>query len=153
MYGHLCEGRLCSGRSQGGLPAGRGVEMALRTVLKQAGLDTDKLGHINAHGLSTGPMDAAEAQAIAAVVGETPVTAPKSNFGHAGAGSGLMELAASVLAVESGTIPPTRNYETPDPACPIQVIHETPMEGRPRTAITVNFSTMGQASAVAITAD
>ena len=40
--------------------AGRGVEMALRTVLKQAGLDTDKLGHINAHGLSTGPMDAAE---------------------------------------------------------------------------------------------
>jgi 3-oxoacyl-[acyl-carrier-protein] synthase II len=98
-------------------------------------------------------MDTAEAQAIAAVVGDTPVTAPKGNFGHAGAGSGLLELAASVLAVESGTIPPTRNYETPDPACPINVIHEKPMTGRPNTAIAVNFSTMGQASAVAITAD
>jgi 3-oxoacyl-[acyl-carrier-protein] synthase II len=127
--------------------------MVLRTVLKQADLDAKTLGHINAHGLSTRPMDTAEAQAIAAVVGDTPVTAPKGNFGHAGAGSGLLELAASVLAVESGTIPPTRNYETPDPACPIQVIREKPMTGRPNTAIAINFSTMGQASAVAITAD
>ena len=127
--------------------------MALGTVLKQAGLDTKTLGHINAHGLSTRPMDRAEAQAIAAVVGDTPVTAPKGNFGHAGAGSGLLELAASVLAVESGTIPPTRNYETPDPACPVNVIHEKPLTGRPSTAIAINFSTMGQASAVAITAD
>ncbi|MBT6459711.1 MAG: beta-ketoacyl-[acyl-carrier-protein] synthase family protein, partial [Planctomycetaceae bacterium] len=114
---------------------------------------SETLGHINAHGLSTEPMDRAEAQAIAAVVGDTPVTAPKGNFGHAGAGSGLLELAASVLAVESGSIPQTRNYETPDPACPVQVIHDKPMTGRPRTAISLNFSTMGQASVVAIAAD
>ena len=149
----LATAACCEPRKQEALPTGRGVEMALRTVLKQAGLDTKTLGHVNAHGLSTGPMDSAEARAIAAVVSDTPVTAPKGNFGHAGAGSGLLELAASVLAVESGTIPPTRNYETPDPACPVNVIHEKPLTGRPSTAIAINFSTMGQASAVAITAD
>ena len=149
----LATAACCEPRKQENLPTGRGVEMALRNVLRQSGLNSETLGHINAHGLSTEPMDRAEAQAIAAVVGDTPVTAPKGNFGHAGAGSGLLELAASVLAVESGSIPQTRNYETPDPACPVQVIHDEPMTGRPRTAISLNFSTMGQASVVAIAAE
>ena len=84
---------------------------------------------------------------------DAAVVAHGSLAGHAGAGSGLLELAASVLAVESGSIPQTRNYETPDPACPVQVIHDEPMTGRPRTAISLNFSTMGQASVVAIAAE
>jgi 3-oxoacyl-[acyl-carrier-protein] synthase II len=133
-------------------PTGRGVQLVLREVLRQTGLDPKTLGHINAHGLSTVVMDQAEARAIAAEVGGTPVTAPKSNFGHAGAGGGLLELAASVLAVEAGTIPPTRNYQTPDPDCPITVVHGEPLSGRPATAISLNFGSMGQAAAVAIAA-
>jgi 3-oxoacyl-[acyl-carrier-protein] synthase II len=51
------------------------------------------------------------------------VTAPKSYFGNAGAGGAMLELAASVVAMEHGVIPPTVNYETPDPACPVAVVH------------------------------
>jgi 3-oxoacyl-[acyl-carrier-protein] synthase II len=142
----------CEPRKLDEPPTGRGVQLVLREALRRSGLDANSLGHINAHGLSTIVMDRAEAQAIAAEVGGTPVTAPKGNLGHAGAGSGLLELAASVLAVEAGTIPPTRNYQTADPECPIQVVHGEPLKGRPGTAIAVNFGSMGQAAAVAIAA-
>lgn len=142
----------CEPRKPEAPTTGRGVQLVIREVLSRSGLDTNSLGHINAHGLSTVMMDRVEAQAIAAEVGEIPVTAPKGNMGHAGAGSGLLELAASVLAVEAGMIPPTRNYRTPDPECPIQVVHGEPLEGRPDTAIAVNFGSMGQAAAVAIAA-
>ena len=143
----------CEPRQRQDPPTGRGVRLVLREVLSRAGLDAASVGHINAHGLSTVAMDRAEAQAIAAELGDTPVTAPKSSFGHAGAGGGLLELVASVLAVEADAVPPTRNYETPDPDCPIRVIHDEPLSGRPRTAISLNFGSMGQAAAVAITAD
>jgi 3-oxoacyl-[acyl-carrier-protein] synthase II len=142
----------CEPRQRQDPPTGRGVRLVLREVLSRAGLNAASLGHVNAHGLSTIAMDRAEAQAIAAELGDTPVTAPKSSFGHAGAGTGLLELVASVLAVEADAIPPTRNYETPDPDCPIQVIHDGPLSGRPRTAISLNFGSMGQAAAVAIAA-
>ena len=148
----LATAACCEPRKPGAQSTGRGVQLVMREALSRSGLDVNSLGHINAHGLSTIEMDRLEAQAIAAEVGETPVTAPKGNFGHAGAGSGLLELAASILAVEAGTIPPTRNYETPDPECPIQVVHGGPMKGRPGTAIAVNFGSMGQAAAVAIAA-
>ncbi len=142
----------CEPRQRQDPPTGRGVRLVLREVLNRAGLEAAGLGHVNAHGLSTIPTDRAEAQAIAAELGDIPVTAPKSSFGHAGAGGGLLELAVSLLAVEAGVIPPTRNYETPDPDCPIHVIHEGPLAGRPRTAISLNFGSMGQAAAVAIAA-
>jgi 3-oxoacyl-[acyl-carrier-protein] synthase II len=142
----------CEPRKREEPPTGRGVQLVIREALSRSGLDASSLGHINAHGLSTVVMDRTEAQAIAAEVGETPVTAPKGNLGHAGAGSGLLELAASVLAVEAGMIPPTRNYQTPDPDCPIQVVHGEPLKGQPGTAIAVNFGSMGQAAAVAIAA-
>jgi 3-oxoacyl-[acyl-carrier-protein] synthase II len=81
-----------------------------------------------------------------------PVTAPKSSFGHLGAGGGVVELAASVLGLEHGLVPPTLNYETPDPACPVAVVHGEPLTGRPATALAVNLCSTGQAAAVAIAA-
>jgi 3-oxoacyl-[acyl-carrier-protein] synthase II len=95
-------------------------------------------------------MDRAEAAAIARVLGDTPVTAPKSFFGHLGAGGGVVELAASVLGLQQGLVPATLNYETPDPLCPVNVVHGGPLAGRPPTAISVNLCSTGQAVAVAI---
>ena len=63
-----------------------------------------------------------------------------------------MELAASVLGLEAGLVPPTLNYETPDPLCPVNVVHDEPLAGRPGTAIAVNVCTMGQAAAVLVAA-
>jgi 3-oxoacyl-[acyl-carrier-protein] synthase II len=95
-------------------------------------------------------MDRAEATAIAAELGNVPVTAPKSFFGHMGAGGGAVELAASILGLERGLVPPTLNYHTADPECPVNVVRGEPLEGRPATAVKVNLCSTGQAAAVAI---
>jgi 3-oxoacyl-[acyl-carrier-protein] synthase II len=100
--------------------------------------------------VSTIEMDRLEAVAIAAELGDVPVTAPKSSFGHLGAAGGAVELAASILGLEAGLVPPTLNYETPDPLCPVNVVHGEPLAGRPGTALAVNFCSTGQAAAVAI---
>jgi 3-oxoacyl-(acyl-carrier-protein) synthase len=80
------------------------------------------------------------------------VTAPKSSFGHLGAGGGSVELAASILGLEAGLVPPTLNYENPDPLCAVRVVAGEPLAGRPDTALAVNLCSTGQAAAVAIAA-
>ena len=131
---------------------GASLRTAIRAACTAAGLDPAGVGHVNAHGVSTIDMDRAEAAAIHAELGAVPVTAPKSSFGHLGAGGGVVELAASVLGLEHGLVPPTLNYETPDPACPVAVVHGEPLTGRPATALAVNLCSTGQAAAVAIAA-
>jgi 3-oxoacyl-[acyl-carrier-protein] synthase II len=131
-------------------PVGAGLRTAIRATLAQAGLTVAELGHVNAHGGGTQAADRLEAAAIAAELGTTPVTAPKSFFGHLGAGGGAVELAASVLGLETGLVPPTLNYETPDPACPVTIVHGAPLAGRPGTALAVNSSSMGQVATVLV---
>ena len=108
------------------------------------------VGHVNAHGASTLDDDRIEAQAIRATLGDTPVTAPKSFFGNLGAGSGAVELAASVLALQKGLVPPTLNYQFPDPDCPVNVVHGRPLEVNYPTAVVLNHSPHGQAVAVVL---
>ena len=94
--------------------------------LRTAGLDPTPVGHVHAHGVSTTRSDAEEAQAIEQVFGARakpiPVTAAKSYLGNAGAACGVIELIASVLALQHGQLFPVLNYETPDPDCPINVV-------------------------------
>ena len=129
---------------------GASLRAAIRAACAAAGLEPEDVGHVNAHGVSTIDMDRAEATAIRAELGNVPVTAPKSAFGHLGAAGGIVELAASVIGLERGLVPATLNYETPDPACPVNVVHGGPLAGRPGTAIAVNLCSTGQAAAVAI---
>jgi 3-oxoacyl-[acyl-carrier-protein] synthase II len=133
-----------------GRVTGRGIRRSIGHALEAAGWKASDVGHVNAHGLSTREDDAVEAQAIAALLGDVPVTAPKSYFGNLGAGTGTMELAASILALGEGVVPPTLNYDTPDPACPVQVVAGEPRPVGLRTAISVNQARMGQAVALAI---
>jgi len=133
--------------------SGSALRAAIRAACGTAGLAAADVGHVNAHGVSTIDMDRAEAAAIVAELGAVPVTAPKSAFGHLGAGGGAVELVASVLGLGHGLVPPTLNYETPDPACPVNVVHGEPLAGRPGTALAVNLSSTGQAVAVALAAD
>jgi 3-oxoacyl-[acyl-carrier-protein] synthase II len=131
---------------------GSGLRAAIRGSLLKSGLEARDIGHVNAHGLSTVAMDRVEASAIAAELGSVPVTAPKASFGHLGAGGGTVELVASVLGLAEGIVPATLTYETPDPACPVNVVHGSPLSGRPRTAMKVNFASTGQAAAMVIAA-
>jgi 3-oxoacyl-[acyl-carrier-protein] synthase II len=125
---------------------------AMRQALRDAGLKPEQIGHINAHGLGTTDVDIAESQAILDVFGDDlgrriPVTAPKSFLGNSGAGSGLLELAASVVGLSHGVIPYTLNYETPDPACPLNIVAKQPQPTSNQIVLSVNVTRIGQAAA------
>lgn len=131
----------------------RAIELVLRSLLQRAGLTPDQIGHLHAHGLGARTSDREEAQAIQAVFGNRakplPVAAAKSYFGNLGAGSGLVELAASLLALEHGQLFAVLNYQTPDPECPIHVVREA---GEPagQCFIHVNVTPQGQAAGLLI---
>lgn len=127
---------------------GRGIERAIQSALERAGIAPAELGHVNAHGMSTHHDDRVEAQAICRTLPNVPVTAPKSFFGYLGAGSGAVEMAASVLAFQHQLIPPTLNYATPDPECPIPVVSGSPKPLGPGVAMVLSHATTGQATAL-----
>ena len=79
-----------------------------------------EIGHIHAHGLSSTNTDREEAAAIKEVLPEVPVTAAKSYMGNLGGGSGMVEMIASIMALQNQQHIPVLNYETPDPDCPIR---------------------------------
>ena len=121
-------------------PGGRGAAASMSLAMADAGMGPADIGYINAHGTSTVPNDSAETAAIKTVFGErayaTPVSSTKSMTGHLlGAGGGI-EAIASVLAIEKAVLPPTINYENPDPECDLDYI---PNVARP-CAITAAMS-------------
>lgn len=131
---------------------GRAIVASIGQALSAAELTADQLGHVNAHGISTVPDDAVEARAIREAIGSASVTAPKSFFGNLGAGSGAVEMAASVLAINAGEVPATLNYERPDPACPVEVIHGSSYHTNRKAALVLNQASTGQAVALTIEA-
>jgi 3-oxoacyl-[acyl-carrier-protein] synthase II len=133
--------------------AGTAIRRAIAGALADAGLSPDRIGHVNAHGKSTTFDDRIEAQAIRDTLGDAPVTAPKSYFGDLGAGGGAVEMVASVVALQGGQVPVTLNYETPDPECPINVVHGKPLAGREPTALVLSHTWSGQAAAVVLAAE
>jgi 3-oxoacyl-[acyl-carrier-protein] synthase II len=125
----------------------------LRATLRAAGADVNDVGHLHAHGLSTRTSDADEARAIqevfAARSSPLPVAAAKSNFGNLGAGSGMVELIASLLAMQHDRLFPVLNYATPDPECPVAAVRNG--DAKPGASfINLNVTPQGQASAVMV---
>jgi 3-oxoacyl-[acyl-carrier-protein] synthase II len=130
---------------------GAGITRAIRTAMSNAGVTPEDVDHVNAHGLGSPTLDVREAHAIKeAFAGRSsavPVFAAKSYFGNLGAGGGVNELAASVLALAHGNLPRTLNYETPDPACPVNVVRTSQPVTRP-CIVKVSFNELGQCAAV-----
>jgi 3-oxoacyl-[acyl-carrier-protein] synthase II len=127
---------------------GKGLARAIRFGLGQAGIKPTDIDHVNAQGLGSPDLDAFEARAINEVFGTAvPVWTIKPNIGHLGAGSGVTELAGSLLAMKHGTLPATLNFETPDPACPVQVNTKARPIAKPYF-VKVGFTEMGQCAAV-----
>jgi len=109
-----------------------------------------QIGFVNAHGLSTRTSDAEEAWAIEQVFAgrpaPIPVVAPKSHWGNLGAGSGLVELIAGVLALQHRRLFPVLNFQTPDPHCPLAVVVD-PGKAEPGDSfVNLSLSPQGQAS-------
>jgi len=104
-------------------PEGRGVMQALKSALHSAGVNPEQIGHVNAHATSTPAGDVGEARAVVQILGEkVPVTAPKSMIGHTLGAAGAVEAAFTALALKHQIIPPTINYDQPDPECRVNVV-------------------------------
>lgn len=128
------------------------IAHSLTTTLNQVGMAASEVGHLNAHGVSTIEDDIIEAEGIAQAMGDVPVIAPKSSFGNLGPGSGVIELAASVNACQTGILPAILNAEQQDPRCPIHLVTENRTDTRNRTAMTLNFTAEGQVASLLISA-
>jgi len=141
----------CEAAADSLAPSGDAIRRAIQAALAAAKVESCHVGHVNAHGNSTLEDDQAEARAIRLTLGDVPVTAPKSFFGNLGHGSGAVELGVSLVALDHGVVPPTLNYETPDPDCLVNVITE-PCEVESPTFVKLNHNTMGPAAALVVTA-
>ncbi len=107
-------------------PDGDGAARCMRMAIRDAGLKPEEIDHINAHGTSTPLNDATETQAIKAVFGEhakkIPVSATKSMTGHLLGAAGSTEAIFTILSLRDGILPPTINYEEPDPECDLDYV-------------------------------
>lgn len=140
------------GCPEDGKPTQHTIRRSIELALASAKMDADSVGHVNAHAGGLVAEDAVEAHAIRQVLGDVPVTAPKSFFGDLGSSGGVVEMVASVLALQEGTIPVTLNYTQPDPNCPVQVVHGEPVTAKHPTAVVLNQAPTGHAVALALDA-
>ena len=128
----------------------KAFQNVLKKSIEMAGLSTDEIGHVHAHGLATSRCDREEAVAIRQVFGDrdVPVVAAKSYMGNLGAAGGMVEIVTSLLALKEQSLFPTLNYGTPDPDCPIHVVSEATDPGT--SFVNLSITPQGQASAVVI---
>ena len=107
-------------------PEATGVAEMMRQALERAGVAPERVGYINAHGTSTPLGDLAETKAIKDVFGDhayaLAVSSTKSVMGHCFAAAGTIEAMMCVLAIHEGVVPPTMNYEQPDPECDLDYV-------------------------------
>jgi 3-oxoacyl-[acyl-carrier-protein] synthase II len=129
-------------------PEGRGAIRCVKMALEDAGLGLNDVDYINAHGTSTAVNDKVETLVIKKVFGDQaykiPVSSTKSMMGHLIAAAGATELILCLLAIRDNVVPPTINYETPDPDCDLDYIPNVAREHRCDTALSNSFGFGGQ---------
>jgi len=134
-------------------PSGENPARAMTMAMGDAGVDPGEVDYINAHGTSTPLGDAAETRVIKLALGEekarkTPVSSTKGATGHCLGASGAVEAMFSILAIERGVLPPTINYEDPDPECDLDYIPNESREADVRTAVSNSFGFGGHNATV-----
>jgi 3-oxoacyl-[acyl-carrier-protein] synthase II len=121
---------------------------SMTQAISDAGIDKSEIGYINAHGTGTQLNDTIETSAIKAVFGERayeiPVSSNKSMIGHLGCASGSVEAIACIMGMENGIVPPTINYETPDPECDLDYVPNVSREWHYETCLSNAFGLGGQ---------
>ena len=124
-------------------PGGAGAARAMANALRNGGLGPEEIGYINAHGTSTMANDVTETEAIKTAFGEhadgMPISSTKSMTGHLLGGAGALESLVCILAMRDGVVPPTINYENPDPECDLDYVPNEAREVPVRAAMTNSF--------------
>jgi 3-oxoacyl-[acyl-carrier-protein] synthase II len=148
-YGNTADAHHLTAPSPGGEGAARCMKMALRT----GGLNIEDISYINAHGTSTPAGDVAETQAIKAVFGDrakkVAVSSTKGATGHMLGAAGAVEMAVCALAIQHGVVPPTINYQVPDPDCDLDFVPNTAREMPVNAIINNSFGFGGHNASIA----
>jgi len=138
-------------------PEGEGNARAMRMALDEAGLRPEDIDYINAHGTSTQPNDREETAAIKQVFGEHAykllVSSTKSMTGHLLGAAGALEAIACLLAIRDGCIPPTINYQTPDPGLDLDYVPNTARAKAITTALSNSMGFGGHNASLIVRAD
>jgi 3-oxoacyl-[acyl-carrier-protein] synthase II len=129
-------------------PDGKPVIGCIRNAIADAGLDPDEIDYINAHGTSTPENDKMECNCATVVFGERvkqlPISSNKSMIGHTLSAAGAVEAVITLMTLENQRIPPTINYNVPDPAIPLDVVPNVARDAKIRHAISNSFGFGGQ---------
>lgn len=129
-------------------PDGHGGIAAMRMAIADAGLNSSDIGYVNAHGTSTTVNDKVETKACREVFGENadkvPVSSTKSMMGHLIAAAGVTEMIVCLLAIRDSVLPPTINYENPDPECDLDYVPNQAREANVQYALNNSFGFGGQ---------
>lgn len=129
-------------------PDGKPIIACMRNALADAGLAPDAIGYVNAHGTGTPENDKMEWVGVSAVFGERastlPISSNKSMIGHTLTAAGAIEAIFTLLAIRHGVLPPTINYDTPDPTLPVDCVPNVARPARVEHAISNSFGFGGQ---------
>jgi 3-oxoacyl-[acyl-carrier-protein] synthase II len=131
---------------------GHGIAQAMRLAMRRADLKPEEIDYINAHGTSTPLNDRVETRAIRDVFGEAAdrlmVSSTKSMHAHMMGAAGAVEAAIAVLTCHHGIVPPTINYEHPDPACDLDIVPNEARQADVRVAMSTSVGLGGHNSAI-----
>jgi len=129
-------------------PEGKPIISAIRSALADAAVDAEDIDYINAHGTSTQENDKMEYLSLKAVFGDaihaTPISSNKSMIGHTLTAAGMIEAAFSLMSILHGTLPPTMNYDIPDPEIPLDVVANKSRQAKVGTVLSNSFGFGGQ---------
>ncbi len=138
-------------------PGGAAIIGAIRKTLADAGLAPEAIDYVNAHGTSTPENDKMEYVSLKAVLGErvsqVPISSNKSMVGHTLIAAGAVEAVLSVMTLQTGTLPPTINYDIADPELPLDVVANTRRDAAVRTVLSNSFGFGGQNVCLALSAE
>lgn len=138
------------------MPEGEGAARAMQIAMKHSKVNAEEVDHVNAHATSTPIGDICETRAIKLALGEhakkIPVSATKSMTGHLLGAAGGVELAATILAIRDGVVPPTINLENPDPECDLDCVPGHAREQKVRVAMSNSFGFGGHNSTLLVRA-
>ena len=138
------------------MPSKHGAGRAIAGALKDARINPEEVGYINAHGTGTAANDKTECAAVADVFGryadDLMISSTKSMHGHLIGGTGAVELLAVIMALRDGVIAPTIGYEEPDPECALDVVPNTAREARVDVALSNAFAFGGLNAVMALRA-